>query len=106
MKKGFRSCARAMARARQFTNASEPRVGRIKKRVLRAFIANNWQPLTTGELLPWCYPRLKRFQDWHRWSVRRALLQVAQKVGRSDHGLGLPFLWRLQRTPNGQTGGD
>jgi hypothetical protein len=79
-------------RGRGFVIASDSRLGRIKRQVRRAFIANNGRPLTTGELLPLCYPRLKRFDDWHRWSVRRALLQLAERVGRRM-GRGLPFLW-------------
>jgi hypothetical protein len=80
------------SRGRRLVIASETRLGRIKRQVRRAFIASNGRPLTTGELLPICYPRLTRFQDWHRWSVRRALLPLAIKVGRRM-GRGLPFLW-------------
>ena len=39
------------------------------------------------------YPRLRQFKHWHRWSARRALLQVAVIVGRNRFGRGRPNLW-------------
>src|SRR5262245_20667905 len=80
--------------AYQSAIASESRLGRIKRQVRRALVAAE-RPLTTGELLPWAYPRQSKFKDWHRWSVRRALLQICAKVGRRGQGRGLPFLWQL-----------
>jgi AAA domain len=37
-----------------------------------------------------------RFNDWHRWSARRALLQVATIIARHRYGRGRPNLWVLK----------
>ena len=84
----------------QSANASQPRLGRIKRQVRRAFIANDDRPLTARDLLAWCYPRLKRFLHWHRWSLRRVLVIEGRKVGRLPNKQGRPFLWTLGHTEN------
>jgi hypothetical protein len=73
--------------------ASENRIGRIRRQVLRAFIANNGQPITVRDVLVRAYPKLRRFNDWHRWSCRRALLRHANVIGRNRFGRGRPNLW-------------
>jgi hypothetical protein len=49
--------------AYQSAIASVSRRGRVKRQVRYALIATG-RPLTTGELLPWAYPRLTKFKDW------------------------------------------
>jgi hypothetical protein len=39
--------------------AALPRTGRLRRQIARAFIANDFRPLMMGDLLPWCYPRIK-----------------------------------------------
>jgi hypothetical protein len=80
--------------AYQSAIASVSRRGRVKRQVRYALIATG-RPLTTGELLPWAYPRLTKFKDWHRRSVRRALRQLCSKVGRR-RTIGCPDLWALR----------
>src|SRR5262249_935983 len=66
---------------------------RVRVAVRRAFILSNGQPITGRMVLERAFPRLKRFKHWHRWSARRALLQVATVVGRHRYGRGRPNLW-------------
>ena len=73
--------------------ASQKRLGRIRGAVRRAFILSNDQPICVGDFLKRAYPRLKRFQAWHRWSVRRALLRDAVVIGRKRFGSGRANLW-------------
>jgi hypothetical protein len=73
--------------------ASQPRWGRVRVAVRRAFVVSNGRPICVGDVLVRAYPRLGRFKHWHRWSARRALLQVAVVVGRSRYGRGRPNLW-------------
>ena len=73
--------------------ASGPRWDRCKVAVRRAFAVSNGQPICVGDVLARAYPRLKAFKDYHRWSARRALLQVAVVVGRNRYGRGRPNLW-------------
>jgi hypothetical protein len=80
--------------------ASENRISRIRRQVLRAFIASNGQPITVREVLVRAYPKLKRFNDWHRWSCRRALLRHATIIARNLRGRGRPCLW----APKDQSG--
>lgn len=68
------------------------RIGRVQRQIIRAFIASNGQPLVTRELIQWCYPRLDRFQDWHRWNTRRAALKVAAQIGLD----GRRMMWRAR----------
>jgi hypothetical protein len=66
--------------------ASGKRWGRVRVAVRRAFIVSNGQPVCVRDVLVRAYPRLRRFNDWHRWSARRALLQVAVVIGRNRFG--------------------
>ena len=76
--------------------ASEKRLGRIRVAVRRTFILSDGEPICVGDVLQRAYPRLKRFQDWHRWSVRRALLHDAEVIGRKRFGSGRANLWVLK----------
>jgi hypothetical protein len=68
-----------------------PGLGKIQRRIQRAFIANPGKSLTTGDLAPWCYPRLKKSVVMNnRLSVWRAAPIVAVKVGRTYPG---GFIW-------------
>jgi hypothetical protein len=69
------------------------RMGRIRVAVRRAFIVSNGAPILARDVLVRAYPRVKQFQYWHRWSARRALLQVAEVIGRNRYGRGRPNLW-------------
>ena len=64
--------------------------------VRRGFILSDGRPITVSDLLPRAYPRLKRFQDWHRSSLRRALLKEASIIARNRFGRGRPNLWTPQ----------
>src|SRR5262245_20888662 len=66
---------------------------RIRTAVRRAFILSNGKPITARQVLERAYPRLRRFKDYHRWSARRALLQVAVVVARNRFGKGRANLW-------------
>src|SRR5262249_28503095 len=68
---------------------------RIRSAVRRAFILSNNEPITGRAVLERAFPRLKRFKHWHRWSARRALLQVAVVVARHRYGRGRPCLWAV-----------
>ena len=72
--------------------ASLPREGRVMRQVRRAFVAAGMKPLRSVDVLPWAFPHLDRFKDWHRWSCRRALLRYATPIGRS-RGRGSPVIW-------------
>ena len=86
---------RSIARARQSFIASGPREGRIQRQVRRCFIAGDGKPRTMNELVRWAYPELDRFECWHRWSVRRALVKLAKPIGRSRIGRGAPGIWAI-----------
>jgi hypothetical protein len=73
--------------------ASPKRMGRIRVAVRRAFILSSDEPICVGDVLKRAYPRLKRFQHWHRWSVRRALLSDGEVIGRRRFGLDRANLW-------------
>lgn len=65
---------------------------RIRLAVQRCFTLSEG-PITSRMVMERAYPRLRRFSRWHRWSARRALLQVAVVIGRHRFGRGRPFLW-------------
>ena len=44
---------------------------RIRRSVKRAFIVSGGQPITVRDVLVRAYPKLRRFNDWHRWSCRQ-----------------------------------
>ena len=90
---------RGLARARTHrngfpaVNASESRVGRIRRAVRRCFILSGSRPILARAVLERAFPRVRQFTDWQRWSVRRALLQEAVCIARNRFGRGRPCLW-------------
>jgi hypothetical protein len=80
--------------ARQSFDASAPRQGRVMRAVRYCFIAGSGKPRSMTELVAYAYPKLKRHECWHRWSVRRAVLKIAEPIGRAG-GIGRPGIWAL-----------
>ena len=67
-----------------------PGLGKIQRRIKRAFVANQGSPLTTSDLARWCYPRQKPALVMNsRFSIWRPPI-VAVKVGRTYPG---GFIW-------------
>jgi hypothetical protein len=69
--------------------------GRLQRQIARAFIGH---PLrSSSEVYDWCYARdrSRTRSEAMRWSVRRILKVVADRVGRADTP-GRPWLWRLR----------
>ena len=64
------------------------RLGKIQKRIKRAFIANPDRELTTAELVEWAYPRQHTAEHWQRWNVKRAAAKVARLVRKGAGGRG------------------
>jgi hypothetical protein len=60
---------------------SPDRIGRVQLQIRRALIASDGKPLQMSDLLPRCYPREKKFKEWHRWNIRRAAPKVAKRIG-------------------------
>jgi hypothetical protein len=69
--------------------------GRLQVQVRRAFLDHPSR--STSEIYDWCYARdrSRARSEAMRWSVRRILNVVADRVGRS-RGPGRPWLWRLK----------
>lgn len=94
--RGDRAHSRSRS-GRGFVIASDSRVGRIRRCVKRAFIVSNGELITVRDVLARAYPRLRRFNDWHRWSCRRALLlEGATAIARMRFTRGRPNLWALR----------
>src|SRR5262249_51985438 len=85
---------RSQFNGKRFVIASEKRLGRIKRAVRREFLLSNGQPIVARQILERAFPRVRSFLDWHRWSVRRALLQEAVCVGRHLRFRGRPCIWQ------------
>lgn len=64
------------------------RLGKLQRRIWRAFIAEPSAELSTGDLLAVAFPRLRagEFKWSHRYAVRRAAERVAVRVGRCRPG--------------------
>jgi hypothetical protein len=69
-----------------------PGLGKIERRIKRAFVANPGARLTTADLANWCYPRRSDPMGF-RWNARRAAAAVADKVGRVYPG---GIVWQLK----------
>jgi len=71
--------------------------GRIQLAVRRAFTASPTDVLSTTQVFEYALVRIRRDRWRHRnrWSVVRALRQVADRVGPVDTP-GRPWLWRAQ----------
>src|SRR5262245_52325785 len=70
--------------------ASKSRIGRIRRAVCREFILSAGNPILAR------YPRVKRFQDWQRWSVRWALIEEAVVIC-SESLRSRPYFDRLSQ---------
>lgn len=70
------------------------RIGRVQRQVKRAFLAGNGRPMTTADLARWCYPRVKRYRDWHYRNVRRAAEHWAERIAPGRGGQGHSVTWR------------
>ena len=70
------------------------RIQRVQRQCLRALIAADGKPLSTTELIRWCYPRLKALpESWQYKVVKLAALRFAKRIGRSEIGSGRAYLW-------------
>jgi len=68
--------------------------GRVMVQCRRCFIANDMRPVTATQLQRWAFAGQPR-QQWHHWSLTRALRSLgAVQVGRSPHG-NHPAIWSL-----------
>ena len=72
--------------------ANLPRSGRIQRQIRRAFVANGGKPLSTLELIPWCYPNGRK--PWSHHDVRRAAFKYAVPLGRTR-----PVFWAPLKAP-------
>ena len=63
-----------------------PRVGKVQRGVRRALIVSDGVPLPTASLLPWCYPRLTRFEQKHYVALWRGAQKFAIRIGRCGKG--------------------
>jgi hypothetical protein len=90
----LRASARS-ARAVPAFDASARRLGRVQRACRRCFIAGDFEPRTMRQLVAFAYPVLAHPKNYHRWSVRRALLAIGAKpIGRLPTG-GRPGIWSL-----------
>ena len=65
------------------------RIGRIQKRIRRAFIESNGAPLLSAHLLASCYPRLDCYRPWHYKSVYRAASKFAVRISRPGRAVAI-----------------
>jgi hypothetical protein len=68
--------------------------GVLQRRVWRALLIK--PVLSTTELLPKVFPRVRTYRAWHWNSVRRAARKIAIPVRRSRTGRGRPWLWKAK----------
>jgi hypothetical protein len=66
---------------------SDGRRGRLFRQIEFAFVVSRGEPLTTAEVMDYCYPvqRLSimgGFKSWHRTNAIRVLRRVAIPIGR------------------------
>jgi len=68
-----------------------PGLGKIQRRIQRAFVANPGARLTTADLVRWSYPRWNGpVHSKSQMPVRRAAEAVAVRVGRTWPG---GYIW-------------
>ena len=88
---------RAMDGREQVRALRMPGLGKIQRRIVRAFIANPGARLTTMDLIVWSYPRwTDPVHSKSQMPVRRAAEAVANRVGRTYPG---GFIWRAKQSP-------
>src|SRR5215467_13035473 len=85
--------AKMRARRAPFT---DPRDGRLKKKIRWAFWWSGGKPLTTTELVERCYWSVnlqhQRIESWHRTNVSRVTDLLAIRIGRAT-SQGRPIMW-------------
>jgi len=85
--------AKMRARRAPFT---DPRDGRLKKKIRWAFWWSGGKPLTTTELVERCYWSVnlqhQRIESWHRTNVSRVADLLAIRIGRAP-SQGRPIMW-------------
>ena len=85
--------ARARAKRAPFT---DPRDGRLFRQIRFAFCLSRGRPLSTTDLLKYCYViehLWGELRSWHRSSVARAARRVATPIGRATTP-GRPIIWK------------
>src|SRR6476646_10867893 len=82
---------------------SDVRRGRLFRQVEFAFAFSKGKPLTTGEVMDYCYPAQRLsfmggFRSWHRTNTIRVLRRVAVPIGRRSGkgaGRGRLIVWAM-----------
>jgi len=82
---------------------SDVRRGRLICQVEFAFLVSKGKPLTTAEVMDYCYPAQRLsvmggFKSWHRTNTIRVLRRVATPIGRRSGkgaGKGRPLVWAM-----------
>ena len=85
--------ARARAKRAPF---SDPRDGRLFRQIRFAFCLSRGRPLSTTDLLKYCYViehLWGELRSWHRSSVARTARRVATPIGRATTP-GRPIIWK------------
>jgi hypothetical protein len=102
MPKGRTADQLAKIRARRGP-LSDVRRGRLLRQVEFAFMLSKGEPLTTAEVMDYCYPAQRLsfmggFESWHRTNTIRVLRRVATLIGRRSGkgaGKGRPMVWAM-----------
>jgi hypothetical protein len=84
--------AKMRARRAPFT---DPREGRLKRKIRQAFRWFGGKPLTTTELVKHCYCWVlqgEKIKSWHRTNVTRVADLLANRIGRAT-SQGRPMMW-------------
>jgi hypothetical protein len=84
---------RARAKRAPFT---DPRDGRLFRQIRFAFTVSGGNPLSTTDLLKYCYViehLWGELRSWHRTNVARAARRVATPIGRATTP-GRPLIWK------------
>ena len=89
------AATRSARLARLAAVARLPRLGRVQRQIRRAFIANNYRPMTTLDLVRWCYPTTTKPRHWHTFAVRRAAPKFATPIGHR-RCRGNTVIWALK----------
>jgi hypothetical protein len=76
--------------------ASGKRWGRVRVAVRRAFIVSNGQPVCVRDVLVRAYPRLRRFNDWHRCQLGEPCFRSLSSSVAIALVRGRPNLWVLK----------
>ena len=82
---------------------SDGRRGRLFRQVEFAFVVSKGEPLTTTEIIDYCYPAQRLsimggLKSWHRTNMIRVLRRVAIPIRRRSGkgaGKGRPLVWAM-----------